>query len=101
MSPKPEAKPEACVRADVWLWRARFFKTRTLAARALAEGAVRLSRGPATRALDKPGATLKPGDGLSLVRAGKVVTILVVAAGTRRGPPEEARLLYRDPCRDA
>ena len=45
---------EAC-RIDVWLWRARFFKTRSLAARFVEEGRVRLTRGGAGESrLDKP-----------------------------------------------
>ena len=44
---------ETC-RVDVWLWRARFFKTRSLAARIVEAGGVRLMRGGARTPLDKP-----------------------------------------------
>ena len=44
---------DAC-RIDVWLWRARFFKTRSLAARIVEEGGVRLLRGQSRAPVDKP-----------------------------------------------
>ena len=44
---------ESC-RVDVWLWRARFFKTRSLAARIIEEGGVRLSRAGSRAPIDKP-----------------------------------------------
>ncbi|WP_158816723.1 RNA-binding S4 domain-containing protein [Methylocapsa sp. S129] len=84
---------EAC-RIDVWLWRARFFKTRGLAARAVAEGSVRLLRGGARIRLDKPGRTLRPGDGLLLTLGDRQVAMRIEALGTRRGPAPEARALY-------
>lgn len=83
------------VRLDVWLWRARFFKTRTLAAKAVADGAVRVSRNGASRAASKPAEAVGPGDGLSVRVAGRVRTVELLALGVRRGPPAEARALYR------
>ena len=55
---------EASCRADVWMWRARFFKTRSLAARFVEEGRVRLTRTGQETRLDKPARTLKVGDQL-------------------------------------
>ena len=49
-------------RADVWLWRARFFKTRSLAAKFVDEGRIRLTRAGAESRIDKPSRTLKPGE---------------------------------------
>jgi ribosomal 50S subunit-recycling heat shock protein len=86
--------PEDAVRADVWLWRARFCKTRSLAARLIEDGKVRLTRaGQATR-LDKPARTVRVGDGLVFAFAGRVHAVRVEALGVRRGPPAEARALY-------
>jgi ribosome-associated heat shock protein Hsp15 len=84
---------EAC-RVDVWLWRARFFKTRSLAARMVEEGCVRLSRGGARFALDKPSRSVRPGDGLVVAVGERLVALRVEALGERRGPASEARALY-------
>src|SRR5207253_9357469 len=54
---------EAC-RIDVWLWRARFFKTRSLCARIVDEGRVRLTRAGAESRIDKPSRPVKVGDEL-------------------------------------
>jgi ribosome-associated heat shock protein Hsp15 len=78
-------------RLDRWLWRARFFRTRTLAARAV-EGGVRVN-GQRTV---KPGAAVRPGDVLTFVQAGRVRVVEVLDPGERRGPAVEARALYLD-----
>ena len=85
---------EAAVRADVWLWRARFCKTRTLAARLIDEGRVRLSRAGSETRLDKPARPVKPGDGLVFALGGRLHAVRIEALGERRGPPAEARTLY-------
>lgn len=85
---------EDAVRADVWLWRARFCKTRTLAARLIDEGRVRLSRAGTETRLDKPARPVKPGDGLVFALGGRVHAVRIEALGERRGPPAEARALY-------
>jgi ribosomal 50S subunit-recycling heat shock protein len=84
---------ESC-RADVWLWRARFFKTRTLAARHVDEGRIRFTRGGVEGRLDKPSRGLKVGDDLVFALGGRVIAVRVAAFGDRRGPPAEARGLY-------
>jgi ribosomal 50S subunit-recycling heat shock protein len=84
---------EAC-RVDVWLWRARFFKTRTVAAKFVEEGRVRLSRGGQETRLDKPSRAVKPGDLLVFAVGGRLTAVTVAQLGVRRGPPEEARSLY-------
>ena len=81
-------------RADVWLWRARFFKTRSLAARFIEAGNVRLSRGGQENRIDKASRTLKLGDGLVFALAGKLTAVKVEGFGERRGPATEARALY-------
>ena len=90
-----EPQPEPC-RVDVWLWRARFFKTRSLAARFVEEGRVRLHRDAGETRLDKPSRTVRPGDGLVFALGGRLVSVQVAAAGERRGPASEARTLYDD-----
>ena len=84
---------DAC-RIDVWLWRARFFKTRTLAATFVEQGRVRLSRAEAETRVDKPSRTVKVGEGIVFAMGGRLVAIRVEALGYRRGPPSEARALY-------
>jgi ribosomal 50S subunit-recycling heat shock protein len=87
---------EAGCRVDVWLWRARFFKSRSLAARFIEDGRVRLSRfegGGETR-LDKPSRTVKLGDGLVFALGGRLVAVRVEGLGERRGPAVEAQSLY-------
>lgn len=93
MNAKAE-NPDGSCRVDVWLWRARFFKTRALAARFVEEGRLRLTRAGAESRLDKPGRALKPGDGLVFALAGRVIAIRVETVGQRRGPASEARGLY-------
>lgn len=83
----------AC-RADVWLWRARFFKTRSLAAKFVDEGRVRLTRLGQESRLDKPARPVKVGDQLVFALGGRLVAVRVEAMGDRRGPAPEARLLY-------
>ncbi|HWA60250.1 MAG TPA: RNA-binding S4 domain-containing protein [Caulobacteraceae bacterium] len=84
---------DAC-RIDVWLWRARFFKTRSLAAKVCDDGRVRLTRGGAESRIDKPSRTVKVGDQLVFAVGGRLSAIRVEALGERRGPPAEARTLY-------
>ena len=84
------------VRIDVWLWRARFFKTRALACRMVEDGRVRLTRANSaeTVRLDKGSRTIRPGDALVFAIGGRVHAVRVLATGERRGPAPEARELY-------
>lgn len=84
----------AAARADVWLWRARFFKTRSTAAKFVEEGRIRLTRDGHESRLDKPARPIRPGDQLVFAIAGRLTAIQVEALGERRGPPGEARNLY-------
>lgn len=86
----PEAG-DSPIRLDVWLWRARFFKTRALAAKAAANG-LRVN-GLRTQ---KPGARVRPGDVVTFAQAAHIRVIEVVAPGARRGPAPEAQALYID-----
>ncbi len=83
----------AC-RIDVWLWRARFVKTRGLAANLVERGAVRLTHNGVETRLDKPSRSVHPGDMLTFAQHGRVNTLRVETLGERRGPAEEARALY-------
>ncbi|MES2032631.1 MAG: RNA-binding S4 domain-containing protein [Pseudomonadota bacterium] len=87
---------EASCRADVWLWRARFFKTRSMAAKFVEEGRLRHTRAAIETRLDKPARTLKLGDRLVFALGGRVIAVTVEAFGERRGPPSEARGLYSE-----
>ncbi|UCH46949.1 MAG: RNA-binding protein [Betaproteobacteria bacterium] len=81
----------ASVRLDKWLWAARFFKTRSIAAAAAGGGKVTLN-GERT----KPAKPVKVGDQL-VVRSGTFEwTITVVALSERRGPAAEAQGLYQE-----
>lgn len=90
------SEPAESCRADVWLWRARFFKTRALACRAVEDGRVRLTRGGVETRLDKPSRTLRAGDLLVFAVGGRVASVRVEHAGERRGPATEARTLYSE-----
>jgi ribosomal 50S subunit-recycling heat shock protein len=87
---------ESACRVDVWLWRARFFKSRSLAARFIEDGRVRLARAESNGEvrLDKPSRTVRPGDGLVFALGGRLVAVRVADLGERRGPAREAQALY-------
>ena len=82
------------LRVDVWLWQGRFFKTRSLAARMIGEGCVRVRRGGGESGVDKPSRLVRAGDVLSIVMGARQVTVKVEAMGERRGPASEAQALY-------
>ena len=79
-------------RLDKWLWCARFMKARADCARLAGEGGLRINRQPT----DKPHARLRVGDVITLPLAGRVRVVEVLALAARRGPANEARLLYRE-----
>ncbi|MGH7023640.1 MAG: RNA-binding S4 domain-containing protein [Caulobacteraceae bacterium] len=85
---------DEAVRLDVWLWRARFFKTRAQAAAKATEGHIRHARAGEARRIDKASRTVKPGDELTFAIAGRIIAVRVTALGGRRGPAVEARALY-------
>lgn len=84
--------PGASIRADKWLWYARFFKTRTLASKVCASGKLRLSGSLVAKAHQK----VKVGDVLTFPQGRHIRVIKVVALGSRRGPAPEAQGLYED-----
>ena len=87
---------EAPCRVDVWLWRARFFKSRSLSARFIEEGRVRVIRGEGETRLDKASRSLRPGDGLVMALGGRLIAVRIEKLGERRGPATEARDLYSE-----
>ena len=78
------------MRLDKWLWHARFFKSRTLAARHVEAARCRLDG----RVVDKPHATVAPGMVLTFALGPRVRVLRIKALGERRGPAPEARTLY-------
>lgn len=86
---KAESPPE--VRADIWLWAARFYKTRSLAKQMLVGGKVQI----AGQAI-KPSRMLRAGDVLTVNRAGELYEITVLAVSEMRGPAVKAQALYRE-----
>ena len=77
---------------DKWLWQARFFKTRALAADVITAGSVRVN---GTR-ISRPGRDVATGDVLIFPQGPRVRVIRILALGLRRGPPPEAQELYLD-----
>ncbi|MEM7318976.1 MAG: RNA-binding S4 domain-containing protein [Pseudomonadota bacterium] len=82
----------AKLRIDKWLWHARFYKTRSLAARQVSDGRVRLNG----ERIHKPATGVTAGDVLTFVQGRLVRVVRVLELGQRRGPAEEARNLYQD-----
>jgi ribosome-associated heat shock protein Hsp15 len=84
-------RPPGRLRLDKWLWAARFYKTRSLAAQAVEGGKVKLNGERA-----KPAKDVKPGD-LVEVRSGELQwQVEVRALSPRRGPAAEAAKLYAE-----
>ena len=79
------------VRLDLWLWAARFFKTRSLAATAAQGGKVHV-RGDRA----KPARAIRVGDLLQIRRGSCEWVVTVKSLSTRRGPAKEAALLYEE-----
>lgn len=82
-------------RIDVWLWRARFLRTRSVATGFVERGAVRLGRNGVQSRIDKPARGVQVGDTLVFALGGRLIELGIESLGERRGPPEEARALYR------
>jgi ribosome-associated heat shock protein Hsp15 len=90
--PSAQAGAEAAgaLRIDKWLWFARLAKSRSLAARLCAAGAVEVGGSPALR----PSHPVRVGDVVVVPQGRLIHTVRVRALGARRGPAAEARLLY-------
>jgi ribosome-associated heat shock protein Hsp15 len=79
------------VRADVWLWAARFFKTRSLAKQAIDGGKVQLND-----ASCKPAKAVSVGDRLRIGRGEERLEVEVLGLSEQRGPAPQAQALYRE-----
>ena len=79
------------LRLDKWLWAARLYKARSLAADALGLGRVTVNDAPA-----KPARVVRVGDRIALRRSGLTVVVEVLALSSRRGPAVQAQTLYRE-----
>ncbi|MER8806537.1 RNA-binding S4 domain-containing protein [Mesorhizobium australicum] len=79
-------------RIDKWLFFSRAVKSRSLAAKLVVAGRVRINRDKAAQASD----LVKPGDVLTITLDRRIFVWKVLGAGARRGPSEEARTLYQD-----
>ncbi|MFT4078549.1 RNA-binding S4 domain-containing protein [Rhodomicrobium sp.] len=79
-------------RLDKWLWHARFVKSRSLAAKLIEEGCIRVNR----QRVVKAATCIKCGDVLTASLFGRVRVIEIRGIGERRGPPEEAAALYSE-----
>ncbi|WP_425044078.1 RNA-binding S4 domain-containing protein [Primorskyibacter sp. S87] len=84
--------PQPKLRIDKWLWHARFFKTRSLAAKQVSAGHVRVNGNK----ISKPAQTVGQGDVLTFAQGKLIRVVEVVALGERRGPAPEAQTLYLD-----
>jgi len=92
MSPQNSGQGEDSLRVDKWLFHARFFKSRTLAAKMCDGGGLRVDG----EKVHKSHYKVKPGEVLTFSQGPWIRVIKVLALGTRRGPAEEARRLYED-----
>ena len=79
----------AGIRIDRWLWYARFYKSRSMAAEAVQGGHVRINEQRA-----KPGSRVVPGDRLRILRDSLEYSVAVQSIPARRGPAAEARACY-------
>ena len=79
-------------RLDLWLWYARFFKSRTTASRLCASGKLRLNR----KVVRKAHQPARRGDVLTFPQAREIRVVRIIGLGDRRGPASEARALYED-----
>ncbi|HEY7385929.1 MAG TPA: RNA-binding S4 domain-containing protein [Beijerinckiaceae bacterium] len=84
------------LRLDKWLWFARFVKSRTLAAKLVGDGFVRVNG----RRVDNPAKGVAVGDVITVAVARTTAVVRVEALGERRGPAPEARRLYSELGRD-
>lgn len=83
--------PSSAVRADVWLWAARFFKTRSLAKQAIDGGKVDVNDAGC-----KPSKALHVGDMLRITRGEERLEVELLVISEKRGPASVAQALYRE-----
>ncbi|MGI4814714.1 MAG: RNA-binding S4 domain-containing protein [Janthinobacterium lividum] len=83
--------PQAKIRIDKWLWAARFYKTRSLAAHAVTQGRVRIGGDPV-----KPAREVRVGEKVTMQLDGIERETVVKAIAQTRGPATVARQLYEE-----
>ena len=86
---KPDSTPSTGVRLDKWLWAARFFKTRSLAAEEIHKGRVSINGSTAKAARE-----VRVGDTIALRQGNMPKTVVVQGISGMRGPAAVAQLLY-------
>ena len=79
------------LRVDKWLWAARFYKTRSLAAEEIARGRVEVNGAEV-----KPARELKAGDTVTLRQGPVTRTVVVKGLSNMRGPAPVAQQLYEE-----
>jgi ribosome-associated heat shock protein Hsp15 len=84
------------IRIDKWLWAARFFKTRALAAKACELGRIRLGRGHSDEIEAKPSKDVRAGDMLRVKNEGGDFHVEILKLTEIRGPAAVAQTLYRE-----
>jgi ribosome-associated heat shock protein Hsp15 len=89
---QPQGAARETIRLDKWLWRARCFRSRSLARSAIEEGHLRLNGARVLR----PSVAVGAGDVLTFVQGGRVRVLRILAAGLRRGPATEAATLFAE-----
>ncbi len=82
-------EPTTPIRLDLWLWAARFYKTRSLAKQAIETGKVDVNGQRA-----KPSRGVRVGDAMRVTRGDEVFEITVAGLSDQRGPATVAQTLY-------
>ncbi|MGL5737059.1 MAG: RNA-binding S4 domain-containing protein [Beijerinckiaceae bacterium] len=80
------------LRIDKWLWFSRAVKTRSLAAKLVEDGHVRVN----SERVTAPSKSVRTGDVLTIALERQVLVWKILALGTRRGPAPEAQALYEN-----
>ena len=80
------------IRLDIWLWHARFYKSRRLSSKAILSGKLRVN----SIKIIKPASKVKISDVLTINHVNMVRIIQIQSIGARRGPAREAQALYND-----
>lgn len=89
MNKKASSEPASATRIDLWLWAARFYKTRALAKHAIETGKVEIE-GQSV----KPSRLVKVQDQLHITRSNELFVISVAAISEKRGSASVAQALY-------
>ena len=88
---KPASPPLDSVRLDLWLWAARFFKTRSFAKHAIEAGKVEVEGQRA-----KPSRVVRVGDSVRVTRGEELFEVEVRGLSDKRGPASTAQGLYAE-----